>query len=469
MYMKQLSFFLFVATGLILCISLSAQQYHDAAAFGLKGHVKECKVVYAESGSATEDPHGFASLSFSKEGKLEDIIIEAYQSEYTRKITNIERSEGMLTGFNQTFAVSLGGDMYVDDYLLNFHYKGGRLIGLYVDNEHGRIDKSGNLGYYSIVYQVYTFAESGKDSFNRGFFAVADIVPTGEFMALIEDGFDKGEDLLPKLETYAVESDDLDYGQYNSLSTKYIIKERDSHGNYTILTDEDGESIKRIITYWDDEPASARISQSTSKPSAAPTPKPAITEKTPGLRPATPKELSVQDLITRPFGVLSQNSKKLPREQILFDLSDYGWKAVIDDVTGSVKVTKDGGYDMPFLGVVPSHAVASFSTGGKELTGFLSTFYFKNNPKEAQRFANILMEHLRSEGVDLPNPKKNAKKVSVRHGDSKVEVLLPNGKDYFGLVVHYQGLIKTDGKEEFGWFESIESGVSSFKLSDSRE
>ena len=280
---------------------------------------------------------------------------------------------------------------------------------------------------------------------------MADIVPTGELMALIEDGFDKGEDLLPKLETYAVESDDLDYGQYNSLSTDYIIKERDSHGNYTIFANEDGESIKRIITYWDDEP------------------KPAITEKTPGLRPATPKELSVQDLITRPFGVLSQNSKKLPREQILFDLSDYGWKAVIDDVTGSVKVTKDGGYDMTFLGVVPSHAVASFSTGGKELTGFLSTFYFKNNPKEAQRFANKLMEHLRSEGVDLPNPKKNAKKVSVRHGDSKVEVLLPNGKDYFGLVVHYQGLIKTDGKEEFGWFESIESGVSSFKLSDSRE
>ena len=99
----------------------------------------------------------------------------------------------------------------------------------------------------------------------------------------------------------------------------------------------------------------------------------------------------------------------------------------------------------------------------------MGTFYFKNNPKEAQRFANKLMEHLRSEGVDLPNPKKNAKKVSVRHGDSKVEVLLPNGKDYFGLVVHYQGLIKTDGKEEFGWFESIESGVSSFKLSDSRE
>ena len=448
MYMKLTSSFLFVATGLILCTSLSAQQYHDAAAFGLKGHVKECKVVYAESGSATEDPHGFASLSFSKEGKLEDIIIEAYQSEYTRKITNIERSEGMLTGFNQTFAVSLGGDMYVDDYLLNFHYKGGRSIGLYVDNEHGRIDKSGNLGYYSNVYQVYTFAESGKDSFNRGFFAVADIVPTGEFMALIEDGFDKGEDLLPKLETYAVESDDLDYGQYNSLSTKYIIKGRDSHGNYTILTDEDGESIKRIITYWDDEPASARISQSTSKPSAAPTSKPAITEKTPGLRPATPKELSILDLITRPFGVLSQNSRKLSRKQLLYDLSDYGWVDKGHEYL-RINLRARDGYDMVILGKVPDWAYSDFEydyddhyydTEKTALTSFGYHFKFDKR-RETMDFVRRLLSLLEAEGINL----KENRKYKFYEGNfgKSIVVLSPTPEGVY-LKIRYKTFYPSD-------------------------
>ncbi len=68
--MKQLSFFLFVTTGLIPCISLSAQQYHDALAFGLKGNVKECKVLDAEGGSERFDPLGCYSLSFSRDGKL---------------------------------------------------------------------------------------------------------------------------------------------------------------------------------------------------------------------------------------------------------------------------------------------------------------------------------------------------------------------------------------------------------------
>jgi hypothetical protein len=68
--MKLTSFFLFVATGLILCATLHAQQYHDAAAFGLKGNVKECKVVDAKDGSASYDPHLFSTVSFTREGKL---------------------------------------------------------------------------------------------------------------------------------------------------------------------------------------------------------------------------------------------------------------------------------------------------------------------------------------------------------------------------------------------------------------
>ena len=445
--MKLSSFFLFVATGLILCTSLSAQQYHDAAAFGLKGNVKECKAISARDGS-DEDPHGFFSLSFSKDGELESI--KKNPSDRGR-ISDIVRSNGLLMGFKYVIKDSSSGQLFD----IRFRYKGSKLTGFYTLITHGLIDAHGDfdLSYFDQGYQVHYFPEAGKDSFKEEFLAVTGIIFKDRFTALIEEGFKQGGNFIPKLKSVAEELwkwdlDDILLGGYgpNSITTDYIIDTRDSHGNYTLLTDDDGKFIKRFITYWDDEPATAKTTKATPKPAAAPAPKPAITEKTHGLRPATPKELSVEDLITRPFGVLSRNSSKLSMEQILYDLSDYGWNYKINDVTNSIDLTATSGYDMTFQGMVPESVSADFVSNK---LCFLSYTFHPSNRKEATKFQKKVIALLKAEGVELPSkPSFGRTRWSSIYNKSLIGIGEPSGPDPLVTIILCVSYVQ-DGK----WIE----------------
>ncbi len=383
--MKLTSSFLFVATGLILCTSLSAQQYHDAAAFGLKGHVKECKVVKNEDGSSTAwDPHNFSKLSFTKDGRLEFWAEDSYNNDNRVKyISDYVRSNGLLTGFNY----SVTSD---DSRTYGFYYKEGQLFGydcVYCEDD-------SVFGYIEDT-SVSAFFFTGSDSFTNKFFGIGN--NSKQVDKIIEDGFKKGVDFFPNLKTYYEEDGFLSFFYTSrSFATDYVIKERDSHGNYTILTtNNSSDSIRRIITYWDDEP------------------KPAITEKTPGLRPATPKELSILDLITRPFGVLSQNSRKLSRKQLLYDLSDYGWVDK-DKETLKINLRARDGYDMVILGKVPNWAYSEFDynyddhdydTEKTALTSFGYHFIFDKR-RESMEFVRRLLSLLEGEGINMKENRK---------------------------------------------------------------
>ncbi len=253
--MKLTSSFLFVATGLILCATLHAQQYHDAAAFGLKGNVKECKVVDAADGSAASDDHHFSFLGFTSDGKLDrwsDSYLDINRVSY---LSEIDRSGGRLDGF-----------LYDDCEDYRFHYSGGTLTGY----------SNSCLDYFIDIIEfteVCTFHDDGKDSFSVKSFMVE--YSSTELDSVIKKGFNSGKDIFPILAAYC-DSHSLD--KYQAYIKRYIIRERDSHGNYTLLYNtKSGKSFKRIITYWDDEPTSAKPTQAPKSPVTETTPKKTVT------------------------------------------------------------------------------------------------------------------------------------------------------------------------------------------------
>ncbi len=436
MYMKQLSFFLFVATGLILCTSLSAQQYHDAAAFGLKGNVKECKVVDAKDGSERFDPLGFYSLSFSRDGKL------TAWNDHKDNFFDVVRSGGLLTGIKQKEVLTEA----VMEY--RFRYRNGAVVGYYtLCNEVSSI-----LGPRQETVVVDIWADKGDGIFYSditSYYTISD-----ELSSFIDDQFTRDNPKFYNDETYG--------GDCSSLDECRILKS-DSYGNYVLLDKEDlwGNSLsyrlygtsttrlKRIITYWDDEPATAKTNQATEKPSADPAPKPAITEKPPGLRPATPKELIVKDLLTRPFGVLSKDSRGLSKEQIMFDLSDYGWKPVLLFEGSQLTMNETSGYDMSFLGRIPERAFAQF-TKDNQLWCFTVIFEF-DNMKEAERFANQLISSLNSEGIGVPdyNNHNNGHTRKFRYNNSFVYITMPDNMTSYRNKV----TVHVSYRESDSWIE----------------
>ena len=383
--MKLTSFFLFVATGLILCTSLSAQQYHDAAAFGLKGNVKECKVVYAIDGSNAEDPHGFCSLSFSKDGKLE-AIEKMSHPDCERRISDIVRSNGLLMGFKSEYESSYG---FIYDYDFRFHYNGNELIGFHTRYSFGQkvAHGPGIKGY-----NVYSFLGSGKDSFKQESFDFKRVSFSDRFEAMIEEGFEQGGNFIPKLESVAEEIWDIYYDRDYS-QTKYIIKTRDSNGNYTVLTDEEnGKSIKRIITYWDDEPASNY----------------SITSTAPGIQLSTSKELTLKDLISKPLGVIENPSKSLwgidPEKVIEYTQENKEWKCTESYGIYGIKE----GFNWTFKGYpldvdVRKYKYVNYSYG----YGYYVTMGYKDQEtkeaasREMEKLFNIVVQEFRDLGIEL--------------------------------------------------------------------
>lgn len=244
-------FLLFVAAGLSAGLSLSAQPYHDAAAFGLKGPVKECQVI-----TEANDPLPFKKVSFTRDGRLEKMENESSSPEgCVRRISDIVRSGDMLTGFRYTYE----HDGNKEQYDFRFRYREGKLLGCYkqIRTEYPYVG-------YSEAYQVYTFSEKGNESFHKGFFAaVVPILPA--FDSLIEDGFRKGGDFLPVLESYVVDKWGLEDDEHRLHYADYVVVKRDARGNCTEITESgEGYSVKRIITYWEEPSEKTARTTSTS-------------------------------------------------------------------------------------------------------------------------------------------------------------------------------------------------------------
>ena len=286
---------------------------------------------------------------------------------------------------------------------------------------------------------------------------------------LIEEQYNTGDDLITSLEFCA---DGL-MTSFKSFQTTYKILEKDARGNYTkLLNTETKNVIYQNITYWDDEPASAK--PATAKPVQAP--KPVVTETAPekadvaknvevtktveDFRAATPKELSASDILTRPFGVLPTERWRCSMDQILSDLSRYGWKTKIDnEFSFSYTIELDNildksGYDLSVLGVVPFSVTARFREDGKELSSMSYSLSSKNH-KEAREFCDRLISYLRSAGVDFPEPSKHASEVSAKYGKSIVRIKFPGkGSTVSFLDINYWSYYwSSDGQWVSGWVE----------------
>ena len=209
---------------------------------------------------------------------------------------------------------------------------------------------------------------------------------------MIEEGFEQGGNFIPKLKSVAEEIWDIYYDRDYS-QTKYIIKTRDSHGNYTLLTDEEnGKSIKRIITYWDDEPASNY----------------SITSTAPGIKLSTSKELTLKDLISKPLGVIENPSKSLwgidPEKVIEYTQENKEWKCTESYGIYSIKE----GFNWTFKGYsldvdVRKYKYVNYSYG----YGYYVTMGYKDQEtkeaasREMEKLFNIVVQEFRDLGIEL--------------------------------------------------------------------
>ena len=406
--------------------SAVVQQYHDAESFGLKGHVRKCEVVDEQDGSDATDPFCFKELGFVNDGRLSWWNYDGW-----------EVSQSIFKDIVRTPQGSLDCFSYPTTYLsinYRFFYKGGKPYGLSIS----KFEEDSFLGALygpELETTIVIWSDTGKDSFCVKKIVIKD--RSKEIDKIIEKEFSKGGDILGGILRLIP-----DKNRFSSFPDEnYIIKEKDSHGNPTAFTrKEDGRTIRRTITYWDDKPSSSTTTQVTPKPSATP----------------VSKELSFEDIVTRPFGVLPKDRKKSTMEQILSDLANYDWKIVADNKYHSIELQKAGGYDMTILGEIPHAARANFfgvKGNETELYGFSYSFIFKNH-KQASQFAERLLSFLRAEGVELPDTIKYSNEVSAKYGNTLVTVKAPEkGQSYMSLNIDYWGGYWSNGEWKNGWID----------------
>ena len=378
--MKRASYSLFlllVVTGLFSSILLSAQQYHDAAAFGLKGHVKECKVV-----SGDFDPHTFVSLSFSKNGEL-----ERWEEDKGLLFTSFEceRKNGYLSKLSKSHTGIY--DMSISDTHCFFYDANKQLaVSSYFSNY-----EIGDIAF------IHEFSIRGNTLFHKEA-TINEFDNTDQVLAAktaTEKALTAGKGIqgiysssVPGLkEKMSLEEDSI------------VIKEVDSHGNYIVLEYENNRITKRTITYWDDEPASAKPVQASSY---------SITSTAPGIKLSTSKELTLKDLISKPLGVIDNPSKSLwgidPEKVIEYIQGNKEWKCTESYGTYSIRE----GFNRTFKGYpldvdVKKYEYVNYSYG----YGYYVTMGYKDQEtkeaasREMEKLFNIVVKEFRDLGIEL--------------------------------------------------------------------
>jgi len=298
-YMKRISSslsLLLVTVGLFSCLALTAQQYHDAAAFGLKGNVKECKVEISGKESVS-DPYDFTYVSFTRNGEL-SVWGDGDEKFSISNASGISRSEGWLTGFTYKKGAANRQNKY--------HYESGALAAKYFHSD-ARLPYTGFTLYSTITTDAINPTSFIAQDSDKSIYVIVD-------SELSKETIDRD-----RVESRACKAAHLIINK-NAPRSNYVVKQRDSHGNYTVLLRGDGVEIKRIITYWDDEPISSKQTQMTTEP---------VTEMA-GIKLTDSKELTLKDLISKPLGVIDNPSKSIwdvdPDKVIEFIQGNKEWK-----------------------------------------------------------------------------------------------------------------------------------------------
>ncbi|MBO5634791.1 MAG: hypothetical protein J5907_05190 [Bacteroidales bacterium] len=378
---------LLAATGLFSSLFLSAQQYRDAAAFGLKGNVKECKVISLKSGNSVEDPHLFSLVSFTREGRLSVWTSKSNDPKYDEFFDPVH-SDGLLTSIK-----CKGVTKTVTEY--RFRYHDGILKGFYTLEDGGYDYFFGELRFTDVNHY---WTQGKSDYFIYQKFHYKTI--GDELNSYIEEEFKKGEDVTFSLEGY-------EGGKVTHLS-ECTIREKDSHGNYVLfgMYNIGGSvtTIKRIITYWDDEPASDE--PTSAKPVQASSY--SITSTAPGIKLSTSKELTLKDLISKPLGVIENPSKSLwgidPEIVIEYIQGNKEWKCTESYGTYSIRE----GFNRTFKGYpldvdVKKYEYVNYSYG----YGYYVTMGYKDQEtkeaasREMEKLFNIVVKEFRDLGIEL--------------------------------------------------------------------
>ena len=373
---------LLAVTGLFSSLFLSAQQYRDAAAFGLKGNVKECKVISLKSGNSVEDPHLFSLVSFTREGRLSVWTSKSNDPKYDEFFDPVH-SDGLLTSIKCKDVTKT-----VTEY--RFRYHDGILKGFYTLKDGGYDYFFGELRFTEVNHY---WTQGKSDYFIYQKFHYKTI--GDELNSYIEKEFKKGEDVTFSLEGY-------EGGKVFRLS-ECTIREKDSHGNYVLfdMYNIGGSvtTIKRIITYWDDEPATAKPVQASSY---------SITSTAPGIKLSTSKELTLKDLISKPLGVIENPSKSLwgidPEKVIEYIQGNKEWKCTESYGTYSIRE----GFNRTFKGYpldvdVKKYEYVNYSYG----YGYYVTMGYKDQEtkeaasREMEKLFNIVVKEFRDLGIEL--------------------------------------------------------------------
>lgn len=378
---------LLAVTGLFSSLFLSAQQYRDAAAFGLKGNVKECKVISLKSGNSVEDPHLFSLVSFTREGRLSVWTSKSNDPKYDEFFDPVH-SDGLLTSIKCKDVTKT-----VTEY--RFRYHDGILKGFYTLEDGGYDYFFGELRFTDVNHY---WTQGKSDYFIYQQFHYKTI--GDELNSYIEKEFKKGEDVSFSLEGY-------EGGKVFRLS-ECTIREKDSHGNYVLfdMYNIGGSvtTIKRIITYWDDEPASDE--PTSAKP--VQTSSYSITSTAPGIKLSTSKELTLKDLISKPLGVIENPSKSLwgidPEKVIEYIQGNKEWKCTESYGTYSIRE----GFNRTFKGYpldvdVKKYEYVNYSYG----YGYYVTMGYKDQEtkeaasREMEKLFNIVVKEFRDLGIEL--------------------------------------------------------------------
>ena len=371
--MKRISLslsLLLISVGLFFSLALSAQQYHDAATFGLKGNVKEVKVIHQKTGDLSRDIHGFSELSFGRDGRLErwnhlgeDFIIPDDGREGTLLVHGHHPSE----------------DASADVYFLYDRENSGNQAYGYYEIGHIRFDYLDWL-LYGIededAYRVSVLFETADEVLeDRIDFSIP---PKYDAKDLIKDALEDGGkilgmDLIRDNLSYYISEEGFE--EYKSKLEEYKISARDSHGNYTVLDGKDNQaySIKRVITYWDESPegpkqnsSSSKSSSSTASKSTSTTPKANDTPSTVVPKPPQKKVvkyITTENIVDNPFCCVEGNWDSITVQSLLRQLKEHGYSEpdkLEDSSLYSIWEMESHIHD-----IIINHCSASFDEKGK--------------------------------------------------------------------------------------------------------
>ena len=151
----------------------------------------------------------------------------------------------------------------------------------------------------------------------------------------------------------------------------------------------------------------------------------------------TNKTMTFTQMVKRPFGVLSEDSKGKKMADVEKELGIYtNWKPSKTGIDYDLEVMSKNGYDMRFLGVVPDRAECGFIkyTSHNELNRFGYRFRFEKK-KDAETFRDKVLTELKSIGGQFDNNYYGD--VRAKYGSSYIVVSINKDTKIVRVEINY--------------------------------